>query len=378
MSDQVTSTDQTRRRAERYVRWFPRAWRDRYEVEFVAHLEAEIAERPRDRRRAMDIALHGVVAHASFEANRRRTVLSMVMVTLVGLVTIVAVTAGRYFAPLAITPGSQLATESIGLPTTSSQVNDLAYIFNAPAKARVTISSVRLLPVRGFAVPTIVGVALADRVNASDLLNARSWPPRIPTLGRQFVQEFTTRAVMDRSVTLGHHNTMWIGLRTPRNGVAYASDGLVLTYEMHGVGHTVTLSKSSMPDVLYVDPSPNSAAATTRLDDAMQDAGAIAGAFVPSLTPVRVAVAVATVVSDEALNTRRRTTVQTFEAIATHYFPAINVDGVRRVAFVGGASPHWRLTITDTARRRSVDVCVTSQVLDRRTGLSSGVGQVPC
>ena len=143
MSEGVASTDLSRQRARRYARWYPREWRDRYEDEFVAHLEVEIAERPHDLRRGVDIALHGVLAHTTFRHSRRRAILTVTVVVMVTLVASVALIAGRYFAPLKITPGSELTTESIGIATTRVQVNDLAYFFNAPNHVRVIITSGR-------------------------------------------------------------------------------------------------------------------------------------------------------------------------------------------------------------------------------------------
>jgi hypothetical protein len=52
----------TRRRAERLLRWYPRAWRDRYGVEFAELLISDITERPHARSRALDVARGGILA----------------------------------------------------------------------------------------------------------------------------------------------------------------------------------------------------------------------------------------------------------------------------------------------------------------------------
>lgn len=49
-------------RAERLLRWYPRAWRDRYGEEFAALLVAEISERPRSWRRTADVMHNGLRA----------------------------------------------------------------------------------------------------------------------------------------------------------------------------------------------------------------------------------------------------------------------------------------------------------------------------
>ena len=50
------------KRAQRLLRWYPRAWRERYGDEFSELLLADIAERPRSWSRAFDIARNGAGA----------------------------------------------------------------------------------------------------------------------------------------------------------------------------------------------------------------------------------------------------------------------------------------------------------------------------
>ncbi len=74
------------RRAERLVRWYPRAWRKRYGDEFVELLVADIVERPKSWRRTADVALNGLAArfgqgglvHGLEPARRARTGLAAV------------------------------------------------------------------------------------------------------------------------------------------------------------------------------------------------------------------------------------------------------------------------------------------------------------
>jgi hypothetical protein len=54
--------DGSARRAERLLRWYPRRWRDRYGAEFAELLISDISERPRSRRRSLDVARGGVRA----------------------------------------------------------------------------------------------------------------------------------------------------------------------------------------------------------------------------------------------------------------------------------------------------------------------------
>lgn len=56
------SADGAIRRAERLLRWYPRAWRDRYGAEFTELLIADIDERPRSPRRSLDVMRGGIRA----------------------------------------------------------------------------------------------------------------------------------------------------------------------------------------------------------------------------------------------------------------------------------------------------------------------------
>jgi hypothetical protein len=53
------------RRAMRLLRWYPPAWRERYGEEFVDHLEQELADRPINLGRTINIAYKGFVARVS-------------------------------------------------------------------------------------------------------------------------------------------------------------------------------------------------------------------------------------------------------------------------------------------------------------------------
>jgi len=59
---QTPSRDE--RRARLLLRWYPRAWRDRYGDEFTALLVDEMAEQPRSLRRPLNVALSGIVARS--------------------------------------------------------------------------------------------------------------------------------------------------------------------------------------------------------------------------------------------------------------------------------------------------------------------------
>jgi hypothetical protein len=51
-----------RTRAERLIRWYPKAWRSRYGEEFAELLIDDITERPRSTARTLDVARGGILA----------------------------------------------------------------------------------------------------------------------------------------------------------------------------------------------------------------------------------------------------------------------------------------------------------------------------
>jgi hypothetical protein len=61
VTDMRRNTDDARR-AIRLLRWYPRAWRERYGEEFVDHLEQEFADRAVDLKRTVNVARKGLVA----------------------------------------------------------------------------------------------------------------------------------------------------------------------------------------------------------------------------------------------------------------------------------------------------------------------------
>lgn len=52
----------TRRRAGRLLRWYPRAWRERYGAELAELLISDLAESPRSLSRTLDIIRCGLTA----------------------------------------------------------------------------------------------------------------------------------------------------------------------------------------------------------------------------------------------------------------------------------------------------------------------------
>jgi hypothetical protein len=61
----MTDREQAERRARRLLRWYPKAWRDRYGEEFTELLIDDIGERPRSWSRMLDVARRGMSARVA-------------------------------------------------------------------------------------------------------------------------------------------------------------------------------------------------------------------------------------------------------------------------------------------------------------------------
>lgn len=102
-------------RAERLLRCYPRDWRERYGEEFAELLESEIAERPHDPRRTLDVTWNGVLARLSLVGLRPGAIVSP-RFALASVTTAIAV-----FAAAALSLWSQLrVARTAAAPTAAS------------------------------------------------------------------------------------------------------------------------------------------------------------------------------------------------------------------------------------------------------------------
>ena len=244
----------TSKRAKGYLRWYPSAWRERYGEEFVAHLEAELLERPVSLARTADIVAHGFLARLSFQRGLRITLRSAAAVVLVILATVGAVALSHYWATVTITSGYNGGVGGEGVFAAPSQVNDVAFNFSTHSRVAIRITSVKVIPVRGFLAPEVVGVAFAP--HASELLNGRGWPIQLPESATVQAQGKTPPVqALGTTITLARTNALWLGLRVQSLGHAYAVEKVSVTYELRGVSHTMTIDQSKAPDVICASSS---------------------------------------------------------------------------------------------------------------------------
>lgn len=97
----------TEPRVGRLLLWYPRAWRARYGAEFAELLAAELTERPRDRRRTVNVAVSGLRARLA-DAGLAAHPFDRATATRAGLATLACCAAG--FAMFGAAIWSQLAT----------------------------------------------------------------------------------------------------------------------------------------------------------------------------------------------------------------------------------------------------------------------------
>lgn len=243
MNDRVVAgrPSKLNRRASRYLRWYPSAWRARYGDEFVAHLEAELEERPLSYARGLNIVMHGVTARFRLERGFR-------WFTGVALVAALAATliAGALASEVkyAALPLSMKNEGGAGIPTWSKTVNNFNFRFTNHSNARIRLLHVSLVGYKDYPVPNLVRVDVDVRHQKYLLVNPSSTTPGlVPAIGR--------------SVILGNDDSIVVSVKAPLKGRLYSVEGLTLQYLRKGVDHTVTTPLNREPDLLCVEPRPS-------------------------------------------------------------------------------------------------------------------------
>ena len=236
MTGAHTSTEG--QRAARYLRWYPRVWRERYGEEFVAHLEVELEERPVSLARSLNIALHGVTTRFKLQSKLRRIsgaalAIAVVVVLVAG---VLSWENGRGVVPLSLSTGS-----AVGVPVTPKSVTDFGFQFTDRTPKVVRVTKLSLIGFRGYDVPKIVSVRFdPKRQGKNFVLN----PPRsTPGL----------RMAIGKRLLLGDGDSLVVSLVAPTVGRLYAVDGLRLTYVRSGRTHVANLLLNRSPQLLCVE-----------------------------------------------------------------------------------------------------------------------------
>lgn len=241
MNDRIVAErpSKLRRRASGYLRWYPSVWRARYGEEFVAHLEAELEERPLSSARGLNIVLHGVTARFRLERGFQWfTGIALVAAMVAAGVVGVLASEVRYPA----LPLSMHNEGGAGIPTWSKTVNNFNFRFTNHSRARIRLLHVSLVGYRNYPVPHIVRVQVDVHHQKELALDLPSTTPGlVPAIGR--------------SVILGNDDSIDVSMVAPLKGRLYGVAGLTLQYARNGVDHTVTTPRNL--DLLCVEPRPS-------------------------------------------------------------------------------------------------------------------------
>lgn|GEM_PF-3163921 len=371
----------TTKRAQGYLRWYPSAWRERYGEEFVAHLEIELAERPVSFARTSDIVAHGLFARFSFQRGLR-IALSTAAASVVVIVAIVAtISSSHYWAPVTISSGYDGGISGVGQFSTPSQVNDVSVNFTTRSRVAIRITSVKVIPLRGFLAPQLVGVEFAPHF--SELANDHGWPIRLPK-GTTAQEQGRTPMIqaIGTTVTLARSDALWLGLRAPLLHRAYAVEEVRVTYERRGVSHTMVISQATTPDVICSSLS-LSAKTPTWCSQDIAAASAIATFSSNRRTtterPTDEALMVAQFAESEVQASGHGTpTLVDVRHWAAQFFAVNSSDAIRSVTGTFNLGvPEWRFVIRGGSNNSSVVLCTDRGVVDSGGGMI-GVGIENC
>jgi len=379
--EDVSVPSATSKRAQGYLRWYPLAWRERYGEEFIAHLEIELTERPVSFARTSDIVAHGILARLSLQHGLRIALRASIAVVLVIVATVGAIALSHYWAPVTIASGYDGGVSGVGEFATPSQVEDMSFNFSTRARVAIRITSVKVIPVRGFLAPEVVGVEFAP--HASELANVRGWPIRLPKgTTVQAEGKVPLVAAIGTTVTLSRTDALWLGMRAPSLGHAYAVAEVRVAYERRGVSHVMTIDQSRAPDVICASSS-RSVQIPSWCSQEIQAANAVSVFSTTKHKTRELPADEALMVAQFALSEVHAVghgapTLVDVRHWAAQFFPVNGVDAIRSVTGVVNAGvPEWRFIIRMAAGHVSVVLCTGRGLVDSGGGMM-GIGVESC
>jgi hypothetical protein len=253
-------------------------------------------------------------------------------------------------------------------------VNDLSFNFSTHSLVAIRITSVKVIALRGFLAPHLVGVEFAPHYTVD--ANDTGWPVRFPKAttaqsrgGAPLVQ------AIGSTVTLARSDVLWLGLRAPKVHRAYAIEEVRVTYERHGVSQTMVIDQATTPDVIC-------ASSSRSVNIPVWCAKEILNAHVTaSLQRFRPATEQAptneaTMVSQFALNEVQDNgygtpTLVEMRQWAARLFPAAGADGIRSITRVmNGDTPLMRFAIRSALSHSIVVRCLTQGHVARAGGVT--------
>jgi len=380
-AEHVEAGSATTKRALGYLRWYPSAWRERYGEEFVAHLEIELAERPVSLARSSDIVAHGLLARLSFQRGLRITLGATVTAVIATVAVVAALSSVHHWAPVTKSSGYDGGTSGVGQFATPSQVNDVSFNFTTHARVAIRITSVKVISLQGFLAPEVVGVDFAPHF--SELANDHGWPIRLPNGTTTQAQGRTPLIqAIGTTVTLARTDALWLGLRAPKLHHAYAVEEVRVTYERHGVSHTMVIDQARAPDVICSSSS-RKEIIPTWCSQEISAANAIArfsaDGHRASKRPSDEAQMVASfALSEVQASGHGAPTLIAVRHWAARFFPAHRAGAILSVTGVVDVGvPEWRFVIRDESNNSSVVLCTNRGLVGSGGGMT-GVGIESC
>ena len=211
----------------------------------MAHLEAELEERPLSYIRGINIVLHGVTARFRLERSFR-WITGIGLSVVVAVALIIAVLASEVNYPaLALSMHNE---GGAGIPTWPKTVNNFNFRFTNHSHTRIRLLHVSLVGYKDYPVPRIVRVDVDVHHQRELLLDPPSSTPGLVS-------------AIGRSVVLGNDDSIVVSMVAPLRGRLYGVVGLTLKYAHNGVDHTVTTPQNL--DLLCVEPRPSESLTST-------------------------------------------------------------------------------------------------------------------
>jgi hypothetical protein len=137
-------------RAERLLRWYPIAWRDRYGEEFADLLVSEIEEQPSSWRRTLDVARSGLVARCSLVGLGGGPLGDPRMALAATAALMVA------FSALAVSLWTQLATAAHSMPLDSRAAHTAMVVLTAALALLALLAILAAVPIMAATVAAII------------------------------------------------------------------------------------------------------------------------------------------------------------------------------------------------------------------------------
>lgn len=368
----------THRRAQRYLRWYPAAWRARYGEEFVAHLEDELNEHAFSMSRGLDIALHGVATRLRVQRAARAVVgLSAVVISLLVILTLLE-SPGASRVPMRVEEASGVSTAAH-----PSRSLDVTFELTLDARARVRFTKIAPVPLRGYSSPTVVGADVANSFGY--LFTADGWPLTLSSAANDAgITDRHFKNALRGSVTLGRTNTVLIGLAGATVGGMYAVSGWKMTYEYEGRFFTFVVKQNKTPDSFCVTPASDRSPSTPSWCSERSSAIQELATYGTSKTewPHSEALVVQGAAMQYATARHRAATLSDAKMFAARLFPPHSYDGIQLMTETDqgsstGAQLHFVMREGNSSRVRRA--CVYQGVYDSNSrGSWNSVMASPC